>query len=1484
MRNFALFFALFFIKILLVAQTATAPTAGDGSAGSPYQIHSLENLYWLTQNSAEWDKYYIQTADIYADMTAWDPVGDGSNRGFTPIGNSTTNFTGQYDGQDYKIDGLYIDYGTADYKAMFGYVHLGAVLKNINLTNVDITGRIYVGALAGVVNNACTVSNCTVAGSVTGTDNNIGGLIGVTENTITITNCSSNCSVDGSSYASNYVGGLIGHVDNTTTITSSSATGAVSGDGYVGGFVGVNSESSSISSCYCTGNVTSAANDARAGGFVGNNNGSSITGCYCTGTVSGINNAGGFAGYSFTDFSNDSEITNCYCTGYVTGTGHNIGGFIGKSEETTISGSYSTGTATASSYAVGGFVGYAFNDAEFENCYSTGAVSGHNQTGGFVGLGEESALTNCWTSSSVDGTGYDYIGGFVGYGDKVDADSCYSSASPLGDDYVGGFAGYLTGYSTQINACYTTVSEITSTGDYIGGFVGEVNGSGTLQIDNSYSKAAVTSSELYVGGFAGSVISGLIDSCYCAGNVVATKTGTTDTKVYVGGFIGSCESTSTTQISYCYSYSDVDYTGVSTCVGGLIGFINNTSCTVTSSFATGNISSGGDYVGGLIGYSPNISSIDHSYSTGTVTGDDYVGGLIGYNKGTSVSYCYSTGNVIGADDYVGGLIGYNKGTSVSYCYSTGYVSGDESIGGLVGKNEGTVTTSYWDAENSEQSTGCGTNSGTFSATGLTTDEIRDPSNLTDFDFSTIWEIRTGLSYCALQAEIDNAPFAFDDSVLVETSVSLTEILDNDYDYETLQASLTYEVISETSHYGTYSGGVYTLVTPTKYKVDTVVYRVGEILSAGDTLWGNQATAYLIPKCIVYPVVRATSLSLCGAGTASFLAIADSAATIFSWYTEAVGGDTLATGATYKTGSISSSITYYVSGTLNGCTTPTRYGVKLTVYPDTAYWTGGGSCSNWNNAANWDPGIPGTCSDVVVQSSLDVYPDISAESTIAIHNILFEPGASVFGLENLDYNEATVQVSLVNDKWYMLTTPLKEMYSGDYYFTGAPQAFMKLFGTEEASEKTFASSYQLVGDWTESFASMTEELTSGEGFAFRIDTIEWDYPNGYNVNTADTTTISFPRLNADGSLIRAVIPYSGVSGKPYPSIADTMAKDSTKAYRFAMEDEGDTLAPYVIHLEEGLNLIGNPLMSYLDFTELYEDNDEIIEDYVRFWDGESFADIKIDGTTSGTVDGLSLKIPPMKSFVVYASTEGDLTIDLDHYVAYTTDMVKLRSAKVKQNTLYIEASNSEGHSSTAIVNNIEAENGYDAQDVVKLFTNLNEIPDVYTSSDGKAISIDEISSYPCVIPIGIKGGLNDSVQLGFNGVSSFADAEIYLLNTQTGEYRQLVEGEEIDLLLDELNSEGSLFLEFRSASVSANDGLVNDAYLDIYTDNQSVIHIESTSDNLINDVFVYDAQGKLISRKKSVCSESELLPIGISGSVIVVNVVLEKGIKTKKIIL
>ncbi len=345
MKKATMLLAMIFFVGILVSQTAEPPEIGIGTSTNPYQIANLNNLYWLSQNSSEWDqKHYIQTADINAaDTYNWN-----GGAGFSPIGITDTAFTScSYDGKGFVIDSLFININSDYDHGFFGKV-VSSDFENINLTNVNVTGYSGVGALVGY-SDGSDFTNCTSSGSVSGYDR-VGGLIGDSyaySAFNNITDCHSSCDVTGS--GGEKIGGLIGAVYHSY-VGNCSARGTVnSANNYVGGLIG-SSGIMNVSKCFATGNVSGNEN---VGGLLGYAYSSSIGNSYARGNITGSSNTGGLVGY-LNQCGNDSPGMS-YSTGFINGAGTYIGGLVGQIYWGTVTNSFfDYETAGTTSNSAGG--------------------------------------------------------------------------------------------------------------------------------------------------------------------------------------------------------------------------------------------------------------------------------------------------------------------------------------------------------------------------------------------------------------------------------------------------------------------------------------------------------------------------------------------------------------------------------------------------------------------------------------------------------------------------------------------------------------------------------------------------------------------------------------------------------------------------------------------------------------------------------------------------------------------------------------------------------------------------------------------------------------------------------------------------------------------------------------------------------------------------------------------------------------------------
>ena len=724
----------------------TTALSGDGSESDPYQISKLEDLLLISSDNSFWNKHFIQTADIDASETStWN-----SGAGWSPIGNSSSEFTGSYDGQGYTISNLYINRPGTSYQGLFGYT-IGAKIQNLNLTDVSIVSGDYSGSLIGATENKDTIINCSSSGNLIGEDR-IGGLVGYAK------------------YAS---------------VENSYSSVTIKGGDYVGGLIGAQYYGSANAS-YCIGNVNGVI---QVGGMIGRSENATLNNCYASGIVNGNEDIGGFVGLCWSGILN-----NCYSTGLISGN-EDVGGLIGQHITSTYNNCFwdteSSGTSTS-----GGGTGKTTVEMQTQSTFT-------NATWDF---------TNTWAISSRNNGAYPYLQ-WQNFAQEpmvitrsvenltINSATIQSEVSSLGDTdpTQHGICWNTTGNPTTADT-KTELGALSSPGSFSSDITSltantvyyvrsyAINSHGTSYSSQVKLTTLPISSEEPIGSGTGvdpyqiATLSNLFwisenDSRWGFDYIQIADIDASGTSTWypdgLGGYYGwSVIGNDYIKFTGSYNGQGYELSGIylnraSENNQGLFGYTSGASIQNLGVINATII--GLENVGALIGSAWDNSNIIKCYTSGSVKGYNRVGGLIGYIREAMVKNDYSICSVDGG----GGLIGYLQMSTLANCYSMGSVSGYNN-GFISGYSSylSSVTNSFWDTQSSGVSTSA-------AGVGKTTAEMKTEATFTGSEWDFVNETVNGVDdVWGINASDNNGyPFLSWQAVPVVTSQSVTEIAD-----------------------------------------------------------------------------------------------------------------------------------------------------------------------------------------------------------------------------------------------------------------------------------------------------------------------------------------------------------------------------------------------------------------------------------------------------------------------------------------------------------------------------------------------------------------------------------------------------------------------------------------------------------------------------------------------------------------------------------
>ncbi len=277
----------------------------SGIVSAQSQISTCQELQDIENNPSS-DYELINDIDC-SDTESWN-----GGSGFEPI----DNFSGELDGNSYRITGLYIDRPSEDDVGLFGSSFTGEI-TNTRFIEADVVGDGFVGVVAGTRDSYDITNVILLNSNVEGSSSYVGGLAGRPEGSI-IDSSVINTDVEMRS-SSSYTAGLAARPSSATIQRTRVIGGSVTGEDYTGGLVGRTSGSTSVTDSYTGTEVTGSG--SNVGGAIGftSNVGSDFSQLYSYGQVNGgegIFGDGGSGGDTVNDAYWDTQASGTTSDGW----------------------------------------------------------------------------------------------------------------------------------------------------------------------------------------------------------------------------------------------------------------------------------------------------------------------------------------------------------------------------------------------------------------------------------------------------------------------------------------------------------------------------------------------------------------------------------------------------------------------------------------------------------------------------------------------------------------------------------------------------------------------------------------------------------------------------------------------------------------------------------------------------------------------------------------------------------------------------------------------------------------------------------------------------------------------------------------------------------------------------------------------------------------------------------------------------------------
>lgn len=601
-------------------------------------------------------------------------------------------------------------------------------------------------------------------------------------------------------------------------------------------------------------------------------------------------------------------------------------------------------------------------------------------------------------------------------------------------------------------------------------------------------------------------------------------------------------------------------------------------------------------------------------------------------------------------------------------------------------------------------------------------------------------------------------------------------------------------------------------------------------------------------------------------------------------------------------------------------------VVYQVHPLQTRWLATATTNEWNKWDNWSDGSPYCCTNAIISSDADTFPVLGTPVKPADYcckDIFFEPRSAVDNVPSLNYRKAWVELEQKPNHYYLLSAPLKQMYTGDMFMPAdtTKAKYFEELNEENWKEQRFNPSiYQRLwaaaypgkiysldsngnpvlnddktldvnkATWSHNFNAVARPYGMGEGFSMWID-------NG-NLPATNKFSIRLPKAHKEYSYF--------VDYDQEKVASETVTKDANKINRFIYEpdspQEGDLTMEYK-YLSGGeevtenrtvfvgqseyqitLNsdtptktfLLGNPFMSRLNIEKFLEVNENVSSVKVEV-ENES-GDMEEQTVSKVASTGSATTIAPMQAF--YVTTNGEESTQIT--LLLTPEMIggskkateESKPAEAKGLKVCVESLKTRSKSAAMLV----MENSETAYDVSagSSFKNSVLVPTLLDSevkSPLKVFGIQQSQAYD-ILPmtgatsLGIYLSQKDSIRIEVKPIQG-VDMSGYVLH-------DMLSGADYSLdspliIADAETSLGRFVIRSRYGSTDVTS-VDTDQRISIVKEGSSVL-VQSASGQL-KSVKVIDLNGRIISRVQG--NGSRCLKASIATGIQIIHIELTDG--------